>query len=148
MNNFQKSEQKGRQLFQSFLDQKGGKGQPTIDEFDRVDYYFTLKDKKAVAEIKVRNTFYSDYMIETDKYNALLKRKKDNNLDGAVYVCFYENSMYIFQTSTIKKYGTRQWKWCKRTTAEDNGYCRKDVILVPTDKAIRFDLINGKWEKQ
>ena len=26
-------------------------------------------------------------------------------------------------------------------------YVLKDVILVPTDKATRFDFLNGKWHK-
>ena len=26
-------------------------------------------------------------------------------------------------------------------------YVLKDVILVPTDKATMFDLLNGKWHK-
>ena len=28
-----------------------------------------------------------------------------------------------------------------------NDYILKDVLLVPTDKATRYDLINGKWHK-
>ena len=61
------SEHKGRALFKSFLDQVGATGQPTKDSYDRVDYYFQIKGKKYVAEIKVRNAFYDDYLIEADK---------------------------------------------------------------------------------
>ena len=60
-------EHKGRALFKSFLDQVGATGQPTKDSYDRVDYYFQIKGKKYVAEIKVRNAFYDDYLIEEDK---------------------------------------------------------------------------------
>ena len=80
MNEFQKAENKGRQLFKSFLDQIGATGQPTVDTYDRVDYYFTYKGKKAVVEIKVRNAYYSDYLIEDDKLQALLKSKADKGL--------------------------------------------------------------------
>ena len=60
-------EHKGRALFKSFLDQVGATGQPTKDSYDRVDYYFQIKGKKYVAEIKVRNAFYDYYLIEEDK---------------------------------------------------------------------------------
>ncbi len=148
MNKFEESENKGRQLFKSFLDQIGATGQPTEDTYDRVDYYFQLKDgRKAVAEIKVRYSYYPDYMIEWDKLKALLQKRKEQGLDVAYYVCFYDTSMYIFQMETIKSYGTVTQKYCKCTTVEDNGYRWKKVVLVPTDKAIRYDLLDGKWHR-
>ena len=101
MNKFQESEQKGRALFKSFLDQVGAAGQPTKDSYDRVDYYFQIKGKKYVAEIKVRNAFYDDYLIEEDKLQALLQEKEDKGLDGAYYVCFYGNQMFLFSTNAI-----------------------------------------------
>ena len=148
MNEFQKAENKGRLLFKSFLDQIGATGQPTEDSYDRVDYYFQLKDgRKVVAEIKVRYSYYDDWMIEADKLKALQQKRKEQGLDGAIYVCFYDNSMYIYQMKAIKDYGTTTQKYCKCTTVEDNGYRWKDVVLVPTDKAIRYDLLDGKWHK-
>ena len=89
-------------MFKSFLDQVGAAGQPTKDSYDRVDYYFQIKGKKYVAEIKVRNSFYSDYLIEVDKLKALEDTKNTEGLNGAFYVCFYGNQMYLFSTSTIK----------------------------------------------
>ena len=130
MNEFQKAENKGRQLFKSFLDQIGATGQPTEDSYDRVDYYFQIKDKKYVAEIKVRSAFYSDYLIEKDKLQALLDTKAQEGLDGAFYVCFYKNQMYLFTTSKIIQYGSPQRKYCKRTTMGMDDYILKDVILV------------------
>ena len=147
MNKFTEAENKGRQLFKSFLDQIGATGQPTENTYDRVDYFFSLKGKEAVAEIKVRNAYYSDYLIEDDKLQALIKTKADKGLKMAYYVCFYQNQMYIFNTDTITRYGISQKKYCKRTTMGMDDYVLKDVVLVPTDKASRYDLINGKWQK-
>ena len=147
MNEFQKAENKGRQLFKSFLDQIGATGQPTEDSYDRVDYYFQIKDKKYVAEIKVRSAFYSDYLIEKDKLQALLDTKAQEGLDGAFYVCFYKNQMYLFTTSKIIQYGSPQRKYCKRTTMGQDDYVLKDVVLVPTARATRYDLTDGKWRK-
>ena len=145
MNEFQKAENKGRQLFKSFLDQIGATGQPTEDTYDRVDYYFQIKDKKYVAEIKVRNAYYSDYLIEQDKLQALEDTKAYEGLNGAFYVCFYGDQMYLFSTSIIKQYGSPQQKYCKRTTMGMDDYVLKDVILVPTDKATKYIIDNGKW---
>lgn len=145
MNEFQKAENKGRQLFKSFLDQIGATGQPTEDSYDRVDYYFQIKDKKYVAEIKVRSAFYSDYLIEKDKLQALEDTMAQEGLNGAFYVCFYGDQMYLFNTKTIKQYGSPQQKYCKRTTMGMDDYVLKDVILVPTDKATKYIIDNGKW---
>ena len=147
MNKFQESEHKGRALFKSFLDQVGATGQPTKDSYDRVDYYFQIKGKKYVAEIKVRNAFYSDYLIEADKLKALEDTKNSEGLNGAFYVCFYGNQMYLFSTKAIKQYGIPQKKYCKRTTMGIDDYILKDVLLVPTDRATRFVLVDGKWHK-
>ena len=147
MNEFQKAENKGRQLFKSFLDQIGATGQPTEDSYDRVDYYFQINGKKAVAEIKVRSAFYSDYLIEKDKLQALEDTKAQEGLNGAFYVCFYGDQMYLFNTKTIKQYGSPQQKYCKRTTMGMDDYILKDVVLVPTDKASRYDMVDGKWQK-
>lgn len=147
MNGFQKAEHKGRQLFQSFLDQVGATGQPTEEDYDTVDYYFQVKDKKCVAEIKVRNAYYDDYMIEVGKLQALEKKKKEQDLDGAFYICFFGNSMYVFTTSIIKQYGTVTKKWCKRHSVYYDGYRLKDVVLVPTNKATVFNKIDGIWTK-
>lgn len=89
-------------MFKSFLDQIRATGQPTKDSYDRVDYYFQIKGKKYVAEIKVRNAFYTDYLIEADKLKALEDTKNSEGLDGAFYVCFYGNQMYLFSTKAIK----------------------------------------------
>lgn len=147
MNKFEESENKGRALFKSFLDQIGATGQPIKDSYDRVDYYFQINGKQAVAEIKVRNAFYDDYLIEADKLQTLLQEKEDKGLDGAYYVCFYGNQMYLFSTNAIKQYGRLQRKYCKRTTMGMCDYVLKDVILIPTDKASRYDLQDGKWQK-
>ena len=147
MNEFQKAENKGRQLFKSFLDQIGATGQPTEDTYDRVDYYFTYKGKKAVVEIKVRNTYYSDFIIEADKLQVLLDAKAQEGLNKAYYVCFYKNQMYIYTTEAIIKYGRRGTPNCKNSTVAFTGYVPKEVLYVPNDKASRYDLVNGKWIK-
>ncbi|WP_321426428.1 hypothetical protein [uncultured Bacteroides sp.] len=93
MDKFQELENKGRTLLKSFLDQIGATDQqPTTDKFNPVDYYFTYKGKKVVAEIKCRDIKYKDYnthLIEDSKLKALLKAKENNDCDFAYYINFF-----------------------------------------------------------
>lgn len=86
-------------------------------------------------------------MIEMDKLRALLQKRTEKKLDVAYYVCFYNTSMYIFSIHTIIQYGKRCVMNCKGSTMAFRGYVPKDVVLVPTDKATRFDYIDGQWKK-
>lgn len=152
MNKFQQSEQIGRTLLQSFLDQVGATDQqPTEDEYNPVDYYFTLKDKTVVAEIKVRDQQYESYpthIMEVSKFQALEKERIEKQLDYAYYINFFgENTVYFYSTAAIKKYARQDSRYCKRTSAIYTGRKMKDVLLIPTDKAQKFIRINGKWQK-
>ena len=64
-------------------------------------------------------------------------------MDGAYYVCFYQSSMYVFSTSTIIKYGPRCVMNCKDSTVAFTRYVPKEVLLVPTSKATRYNLKDG-----
>lgn len=152
MNKFQQSEQIGRTLLQSFLDQIGATDQqPTEDEYNPVDYYFTLKDKTVVAEIKVRDQQYESYpthIMEVSKFQALEKERIEKKLDYAYYINFFgENIVYFYSTTTIRKYAKQDSRYCKRTSAIYTGRKMKDVLLIPRDKAQKFIRINGKWQK-
>ena len=124
MDKFDEAAQKGNDIFKTFLDQIGASGTPTVNKFNEVDYYFEYKGKKIVAELKVRYDYYSEYLIEEGKLEALIQKKKETNQDGALYVNFYN-----------------------RTTAVYSGKKDKLVRLVPTDKASRYDLKEGRWVK-
>lgn len=150
MNKFTESELKGRNILKSFLDQVGATNQmPTEDEYNPVDYYFTYKEKKVVAEIKCRDIKYLNYpthLMEVSKYNALMKDKQNKQLDTAYYINFFgENIAYWYSNSTIRKYATKDIKYCNRTTAENRGCTNKSVLLIPTDKAQIFIRKNGIW---
>ena len=138
MDVFDTAELKGREIFQTYLDTKGIKGNYTKDKLNSVDCYFDSKGKKFVAELKVRYDYYDDFMIEVDKLKALLYKKQQYNLNCAYYVCFFGNSMYMFTTDTIKNTGTFTQKWCKRHTVLNDGYVLKDVVLVPTKNGTVF----------
>lgn len=155
MTEFELNEIKGRKILESFLIQVGATDQhETEDTYNPVDYYFTYKDKKVVAEIKIRDKKYENYpthLMEVSKFKALVKDRKDNNLDMAYYVNFFTDgetvNAYWYSTSTISKYATTDTKYCNRTTAIDNGKRWKKVFLIPKDKAKIFMKVNDKWIK-
>lgn len=152
MDNFQKSEQKGRSLLKEMLDQFNATDQqPTKGAYNPVDYYFTLKDYKIVAEIKVRDPQYEGrdtHLIEESKFNALEQDKIDKGLAAALYVCFFgEDTCYWYTTNIIRKYAKQKTYYCNRTTAYNSGKIFKKVRLIPRDKGTKFTKINGKWIK-
>lgn len=152
MDDFQQKEEKGRILLKSFLDQIGATNQqPTEDRYSPVDYYFTIKDKEVVAEIKVRDQQYENYpthLMEVSKFQALEQERIEKNLDYAYYINFFgEDIAYFYSTIIIRKYAKKDNRYCKRTTAIYAGRKMKDVLLIPIDKAQKFIRINGKWQK-
>lgn len=152
MNNFTTLENKGRELFKSFLDQVGAiDQQPTEDQFNPVDYYFTYKGKNVVAEIKVRDEKcrqYNTHLIEDEKLKSIEKAKAENDCDNAFYANFIgENLLYIYSTSSIRENTEIEYLYCNRTTADDNGKVSKAVRMIPVEKSQKFEKIDGKWRK-
>lgn len=152
MDKFKESEQKGRRILESFLQQIGATDMhPTEDKYAPVDYYFTCYQKKVVAEIKVRDQQYENYsthLMEVSKFQALEKARIDKNLDYAYYINFFgEDIAYFYSTTIIKKYAKQDSMYCKKTSAIFTGRKMKDVLLIPRDKAQKFIRINGKWQK-
>ena len=155
MDKFDELELNGRKLLESFLIQVGATNlHPTEDKFAPVDYYFTYKNKKVVAEIKVRKIKYEGYdthLMEVSKYKSLVKDKKDSQSDTAYYINFFTDgtkvNAYWYSTNTVRNFGTIDYKYCPTTTAADNGSYYKKVIMIPSNKAQRFTLVNGGWSK-
>lgn len=152
MNLFRENDIYGRELLQELLNQLGATNQiETEDISNPVDYYFTLKDKNIVAEIKVRDIKYENYdthLMEVGKYNSLVKDKNDNNLDGAIYVCFFgDNICYWYTTNTIKNTARKQNMYCNKTTAVYSGKKDKECLMIPKNKGTKFIKVNGIWSK-
>lgn len=55
--------------------------------------------------------------------------------------------MYIYTSKAIIKYCRRGTPNCKNSTVAFTKYVPKEVLYVPTDKATRYDFVNGKWQK-
>ena len=147
MNNFTILENKGREQFKSFLDKVGATDQqPTEDQYNPVDYYFTYKGQKVVAEIKVRDKGYENYpthIIEENKLKSLLKAKEEDKCDFAYYVCFFGETAYWYNTTAILNSTVTEYLYCNATTAENNGKQDKLVRMIPTSIAKVYEKIDG-----
>ena len=153
MDNFDKAENKGRALLESFLNQANiTDWQPTTDKYDGVDGYFTHKGNKTVAEIKVRNIKYKDYsthLMELDKFMNMTKTKIDNDCASGMYFNFFgDDDLYIYNIRDINTIECEVTSlWCAKTTAANNGSTYKQMINIPTTKAQIFKRIEGVWKK-
>jgi len=151
MDKFSQSEQIGRTLLKSFLDQYGAiNQQPTTDKYNPVDYYFEYKGQKVVAEIKCRDIRYMNYsthIIEETKLKNLLQAKKDGNCNYAYYINFFGDYVYWYNTGKIIKNATIHNLYCNRTTAEYNGKTDKLIREIPTGLAMKFVKTDGKWSR-
>lgn len=153
MNNFQKAENKGRKLLKELLDQSNNVSNQHCSEgdFDRVDYYFELLDKKVVAEIKVRDISchkYDTLMMEVDKYFALVKDRQDKKLNCSYYINFIgEDTCYWFSTSKIYQ-ARRESKYCPKVSAYSSEYKYKECFMIPKEWGVKFVKVNGKWTRQ
>jgi len=99
----------------------------------------TPKGKECVIEMKFRNKYYEDKMLEKDKYDALMK------LDEDIIKLFFVNDpkgnfMYWLNTlempTTVKKY-------CPDTTLWTNKRLLKEVYLLNENQASIIN-VNGK----
>ena len=151
MDNFDKAENKGRALLESFLNQANiTDWQPTTDKYDGVDGYFTHNGKKTVAEIKVRNIMYLDYpthYLELIKYNHMIDILNEGGATVGFYCNFFgDDILYIYNILNAADCEI-SWEWCKKTSAADNGETYKQMINIPTVKALKFKRVDGIWKK-
>ena len=153
MNNFKKCENKGRTMLKELLDQSNNVSNQYCSEgdYDRVDYYFDLLDKKVVAEIKVRDKSchqYDTLMMEVDKYYALVKDRQDKNLNCSYYINFIgDDTCYWFSTSKIYQ-AKREYKYCPKVSAYKSEYKYKECFMIPKEWGVKFVKVEGIWIKQ
>lgn len=142
---FELNENDGRERLTSVLTQYGfDKIIPTTNRYDEVDMYARIEDRKYVFEIKIRSKIYDEMLISTNKITAIDDRIQRYNLNGGFYACFYENSLYLFDTVHCpKRIG---YQYCPKTTSgSDNTYVEKEVCYFNIENAWKFDYTD-KWD--
>lgn len=155
MDNFDKAEQSGRALFTEILQQlQISDYKESVEKYDTLDMYFTIKEKYTGVEIKKRDKQfeqYPTYMMELYKYNALVNRIVSGELDQIYYVNFFgEDTMYIFPLRKIAQ-GIRNGSiqvtstYANRTTAAFSGKVEKRILLIPKEYATKLIKVGDKW---
>lgn len=147
-------ENEGRAQLESFLNQSktASNWQPTTGKYDTVDGFFNMGDKKVVVEIKTRDIKYMKYsthLMELDKYMNVTKVRVDNLCDKALYVCFFGDTLYMYDLKYVNTSNCKiADKYSPCTSVIDNGYRMKKYFEIPTKYAQVFIKDNGVWKKQ
>jgi hypothetical protein len=73
---------------------------------------FDAYDKNYIVEIKIRNTFYANQIIEFSKYafNSLYAKTNDQTF---VYAIAINGIIYVFNISKLEKDYDFNWEWRK-----------------------------------
>lgn len=125
------------------------------DKYGHYDAYYyiidhnTQKIKKRVwVEIKIRDTHFDDYFLETKKYNNLEKKRKELflNKDEVVYlyVNFTPSGTYLWNISDISKFEKEKRSMNKATSTDRKNKTVKEINYLKTNEAKHFDYFINK----
>ena len=155
MDEFDKAEQSGRALFTEILQQlQISDYRESVEKYDTLDMYFTIKEKYTGVEIKKRDKqfeHYDTYLMEVSKFNALVNRLKSGEIDQIYYVNFFgADTVYIFSLRKIiegikKGTITANSTYANRTTAAFSGKVKKRILLLPKQYATKLIKDGNKW---
>lgn len=155
MDKFDQAEQSGRELFKSILDQcQITDYKESTEKYDTLDLYCSIKEKTAGIEIKKRDKQYenySTYLMELYKYNALINRLNEGELNSIYYANFFgDDVVYIFSLRNIAR-AIKEDKvqitttYANRTTSVFGGKVEKQILLLPKELATKLVRVEGKW---
>ena len=91
---------------------------------------------RCVIEMKFRNKYYEEKMLELDKYSALM------NLDDDIIKLYFVNDPkgnFMYWLNTLKMPETIK-KYCPDTTMWTKKRILKDVYLLKENDAVRINL--------
>ena len=94
------------------------------------------KRSRCVIEMKFRNKYYEDKMLEKDKYDALM------DLDDDIIKIYFVNDPkgnFMYWLNTLKMPDTIK-KYCPDTTMWTKKRLLKDVYLLTENDAVRINL--------
>jgi hypothetical protein len=125
----------------------------TDDKFAVYDAYWNYTDCKGndinvIAEIKVRDKVYSDYIIEKSKIERLQSEAvRLENLDGKkrliYYVNFCNDVAYFFNVTAKKSWFKNGTLIMNRNTVKSKTEkVLKTIYYLPISKAIRYNIRN------
>lgn len=122
-----------------------------VDNFSVID----AKSKDYVIELKHRNRYYDDMLIEKDKFERLMDSSNLNNLIP-LYVCSVENGdIFVFNMLKVIRCVPLEWETQMHNKStefydkpDNKKKKRKLVSFIPTSLSTRATLVDGKYELQ
>ena len=145
MNAFLEDEAIGRKKLKQLFETspKISKYEFAEHEFDKVDAFSTGQTGRCTYEIKNRNilsTKYDTYLLELDKYNALMYEYTEEGYTP-YYINFFSDGICImWDVSKIDIEDRVELKYCTNKTAigYKRGEKQKKVILLKPEEGNRF----------
>jgi hypothetical protein len=125
----------------------------TDDKYAVYDAYWSYTDHHGnevyiIAEIKVRDKVYSDYIIEKSKLErlqgeALRLEKKDGKKRLVYYVNFCNNIAYFFNVTEKRTwFKSGNLVMNRNTVKSTTEKILKEIYYLPTTKSIRYNVKN------
>ena len=110
----------------------------TTDTYAAYDAFYHIIDvnthsikKRVLIELKIRDTIYDDYMLETKKMNSLLKLKKELGDDTVIlYINFCKNETLIWNIDDVKDKPVSKIRANKATSLSRTDKVDKSIILL------------------
>ncbi len=102
----------------------------SVDGYDNYDVLMKINNTKAVAEIKIRYSYYqSGYYLEKQKYDSLLQRYPDKPL---LYFCITIAGVFVYNLSKIDFNSIRlSNEMLPKTSARKSKKVLKEVYTLP-----------------
>lgn len=124
---------------------------PTTDEYDSVDLFFTSKKGNKVAvEIKTRDPKYEGcptYIMEQTKYDGMKERMNKTRATIGLYVFIFNNHIYIYNIEDIVASTEPVVAQMKANSYSDKVKA-KQIYYFDKDLAImKVQLTDNKWTK-
>ncbi len=99
----------------------------------------TPKGRKCIMEMKFRNKYYKDKMLEADKFNCMMNEDKDV---VKIYFVSDPKGTYMYWLDGIEKKFETIKKFCPKSSNWAQGRLKKEVYLLPEDIASYIYKIN------
>jgi hypothetical protein len=96
----------------------------------------TPKGKKCVIEMKFRNKYYDQKLLEADKYNALMELDSDI---VKIYFVADPKGNFMYWLNTLKM-PNKILKYCPDTTLWTKKRIQKEVYLLDENLAVRINI--------
>lgn len=113
----------------------------TGGKYDEYDAYYHIIDpathsinKRVIIELKIRDTIYEEYLLETKKMNSLLKVRKNlgfNENDMTIlYINFCPDMTIVWNIDDVKDNKTSNLRANKATSVDRNNKVNKSIIML------------------